>query len=89
MAQPHVPTDEEVWIRSDKYHNSHTHEEDPILDGVIQLSKKEGLPEIAVSVAQGKFLNLLAKSIRAKKVLEVGTLGGCVLGSERTRSPLD
>lgn len=76
MAQPNVSSDAENWIRSDRYHNSHTHDEDPILDSVLAFSKKEGLPEIAVSVAQGKFLQLLAKSIKAKRILEVGTLGG-------------
>jgi predicted O-methyltransferase YrrM len=35
-----------------------------------------GLPAIDVSPPQGKLLNLLARSIRAKKILEVGTLGG-------------
>lgn len=35
-----------------------------------------GLPDIAVSTAQGKMLHLLAKSIGARRILEVGTLGG-------------
>ena len=35
-----------------------------------------GLPDIDVSVAQGKFLHLLARSIGARRVLELGTLGG-------------
>jgi predicted O-methyltransferase YrrM len=35
-----------------------------------------GLPDIDVSVAQGKFLHLLARTAGAKRVLEVGTLGG-------------
>lgn len=35
-----------------------------------------GLPDIDVSVAQGKFLHLLARASGARRVLEVGTLGG-------------
>lgn len=35
-----------------------------------------GLPSIDVSVAQAKFLYLLGKSVRARHVLEIGTLGG-------------
>ncbi|WP_406229703.1 O-methyltransferase [Nocardia sp. NBC_01009] len=36
----------------------------------------EGLPAIDVSAAQGKFLHLVARSIGARRVLEIGTLGG-------------
>ncbi|MCA9244130.1 MAG: O-methyltransferase [Phycisphaerales bacterium] len=35
-----------------------------------------GLPDIAVSAAQGKLLYLLARSINARRVLEIGALGG-------------
>ncbi|MGW4242051.1 O-methyltransferase [Nocardia sp. NPDC004722] len=35
-----------------------------------------GLPAIDVSPPQGKFLYLIAKSVRARRVLEIGTLGG-------------
>ena len=37
---------------------------------------KHGLMEIAVSAPQGKYLNLLVRALGAKRVLEVGTLGG-------------
>ncbi|KAJ7675550.1 O-methyltransferase [Mycena rosella] len=69
-------TTAEDWARSDQYHNSFLHREDEILDAALQNSNSNGLPEIAVSAAQGKFLNLLVSSIGAKKILEVGTLGG-------------
>ena len=35
-----------------------------------------GLPDIDVSIAQGKFLHLLARAAGARRVLEIGTLGG-------------
>jgi len=36
----------------------------------------ENIPPISVSPNQGKFLHILAKTCRAKKILEIGTLGG-------------
>ncbi|KAG6809442.1 hypothetical protein H0H93_015792, partial [Arthromyces matolae] len=70
------PTTREDWARSDQFHNSYLHEKDSILDAALANSKASGLPEIAVSAAQGKLLQLLATSIDAKRILEVGTLGG-------------
>ncbi|KAF5332102.1 hypothetical protein D9611_008002 [Ephemerocybe angulata] len=46
------------------------------MDTVLKNSEAQGLPNIAVTPAQGKFLNLLVKATGAKRVLEVGTLGG-------------
>ncbi|MEM0984960.1 MAG: O-methyltransferase [Pseudomonadota bacterium] len=37
---------------------------------------KRGMPAHAVSAVQGKFLHLLVKITHAKRVLEIGTLGG-------------
>lgn len=42
----------------------------------LRNNKSAGLPAIDVSPPQGKLLNLLARSVRAKKILEIGTLGG-------------
>ena len=70
------PTFMQDWERSDKYHNSFLIPKDDVLDAAVRNSTEQGLPDIAVSRAQGKFLHLLAKSIGAKKILEVGTLGG-------------
>lgn len=50
--------------------------EDPVLAETLAASDAAGLPSIAVSAEQGKFLNLLASAIRATRVLEIGTLGG-------------
>ncbi|KAJ3537384.1 hypothetical protein NM688_g6698 [Phlebia brevispora] len=49
---------------------------DDALEHALKTSEEHGLPKIAVSAAQGKLLNLVAKSIGAKRILEVGTLGG-------------
>ncbi|OBG34513.1 O-methyltransferase, partial [Mycolicibacter heraklionensis] len=50
--------------------------EDPALTAALAASDEAGLPPIAVSVQQGKFLNLLAAAARASRILEIGTLGG-------------
>lgn len=76
--QNFTPTSLEDWARSDTYHNSFLIPEDPVLDAVLKNSSDSGLPEIAVSKAQGKFLNLLVRSLGVQRILEVGTLGGCV-----------
>ena len=50
--------------------------DDPALDHALAASVGAGLPPIAVSAVQGKFLYILAQSCGARRVLEVGTLGG-------------
>jgi predicted O-methyltransferase YrrM len=69
------------WTAVDEYAFSHLHPSTStpstsVLDHALQNSKKEGLPDIAVSPSQGKYLQLQARLIRAKNILEVGTLGG-------------
>ncbi|MFF0633837.1 O-methyltransferase [Nocardia sp. NPDC004151] len=44
--------------------------------GALRANAEAGLPAIDVSPPQGKFLYLLGKSVRARRVLEIGTLGG-------------
>lgn len=66
------------WVRSDRYHNSFLLPLDDALEHALKASADNGLPEIAVSAAQGKFLNLHARAIGAQRILEVGTLGGYV-----------
>ena len=50
--------------------------DDPVLAEAAQASDAAGLPPIAVSPQQGKFLCLLAAAMRARRILEIGTLGG-------------
>ena len=50
--------------------------DDPALAAALQASDAAGLPQIAVSAQQGKFLSLLAGAIGARRILEIGTLGG-------------
>jgi predicted O-methyltransferase YrrM len=66
----------ELWSDVDRYIEGIVVPPDAGLDGAVAASTTAGLPAIAVSPAQGKFLNLLCKAIGAKRVLEIGTLGG-------------
>ena len=65
-----------IWKQVDDYVNAHLVGADPILDAVQAAGTKAGLPDIAVSPSQGKLLYLLARIHGAKRILEVGTLGG-------------
>lgn len=49
---------------------------DPVLEGGRAHAHQAGLPQIEVSAAQGKLLMLLVQLLGARRVLEVGTLGG-------------
>ena len=42
----------------------------------LESNAQAGLPAIDVSAPQGKFLHLLASAIGARRILEIGTLGG-------------
>jgi predicted O-methyltransferase YrrM len=50
--------------------------DDVALDRALERSAAAGLPPIAVSPVQGKFLHLLARVRGARRILEIGTLGG-------------
>jgi predicted O-methyltransferase YrrM len=50
--------------------------DDEALTAARRASDEGGLPSIAVSPAQGKFLGVLARAIGARRILEIGTLGG-------------
>ncbi|CAE6433628.1 unnamed protein product [Rhizoctonia solani] len=74
--KPSIMAALDSWVQSDAYHNKHLLGNDSILEQVIKNSEDAGLMPIAVSAAQGKFLNLQVRALGAKNVLEVGTLGG-------------
>ena len=49
---------------------------DHVLKTVLYRSHEAGLPEIQVSPSEGRLLQLLAEIAGAKRILEIGTLGG-------------
>lgn len=67
---------EPMWTAVDEYFNGALIPADPVLDAAVRLSAAEGLPDIAVAPNQGRLLNLLARIRGARRILEVGTLGG-------------
>jgi predicted O-methyltransferase YrrM len=66
------PTPQEV----DAFLDSTLVGDDPVLSAALDASDAAGMPQIAVSFQQGKFLSLLAGAIQARRILEIGTLGG-------------
>lgn len=67
---------EETWSAVESYLDGLLIPPDTALDAALADSAKAGLPAIAVSPSQGKLLHLLAKMQGARKILEIGTLGG-------------
>ncbi|PBB32131.1 O-methyltransferase [Mesorhizobium sp. M1A.F.Ca.IN.020.06.1.1] len=65
-----------TWTAVDNYIVSSLFDADPTLDAVLAANREQGLPAIDVSAAQGKLLSLLVRIRGARKVLEIGTLGG-------------
>jgi predicted O-methyltransferase YrrM len=49
---------------------------DPALDAALAANAAAELPPVDVTALQGKLLHLLARAIGARRILEVGTLGG-------------
>jgi len=58
------------------YINQFTIVSDPDLETAIVVSRENGLPDIQVSPGEGKLLDLLVKISGARRILEIGTLGG-------------
>ncbi len=66
----------EMWTAVDRYTESILFEPDSVLAAALRDAEAAGMPPINVSPTQGKFLQILARSINARRVLEIGTLGG-------------
>jgi len=68
--------DTEIFSRVDNYISTLLAQEDKALTDTIRSLDKEGLPQHSVSANQGKFLQVMMIACNAKRVLELGTLGG-------------
>jgi predicted O-methyltransferase YrrM len=68
--------DQTRWSAVDSYIVDKIVASDFALDAVLAANTEAGLPAYDVSPPQGKLLFLLARMARARKVLEIGTLGG-------------
>ena len=67
---------EQTWEAVDDYLSDLLGTDDDALKHALEASTKAGLPEIQVSANQGKLLHLLARMQGARRILELGTLGG-------------
>ena len=66
----------EQWTRVDQYFADLLLRHDPPLEAALKTSDAAGLPQIQVAPNQGKFLMILARALGARRILEIGTLGG-------------
>jgi len=67
---------EKAWTTVDHYLNDTLLKPDAALEAALQANAATGLPEIDVAPNQGQFLQILAQMLRARRILEIGTLGG-------------
>jgi predicted O-methyltransferase YrrM len=65
-----------MWTEVDEYFGDHLLKSDAALDAILAANRKAGLPPIDVTPLQGKFLELLVRMSSARRVLEIGMLGG-------------
>nr|WP_314426599.1 O-methyltransferase [uncultured Erwinia sp.] len=68
--------DTQRWAAVDDYFTEQLVPQDEPLLAALEANKAAGLPPIDVAPNQGKLLYLLAKITGARRILEIGTLGG-------------
>jgi predicted O-methyltransferase YrrM len=67
---------EALWTAVDQYITRMLVPPDAALNATLEASDAAGLPAIQVTPNQGKLLHLLARLQGARRILEIGTLGG-------------
>lgn len=65
-----------LWTAVDRYFGDLLAPHDSALEAAVRANRAARLPAIDVSPVQGKFLHVLVQMTQAKRVLEIGTLGG-------------
>lgn len=63
-------------IQSDEQYMEALYPEDPMLEQVMAGIREAGMPEISIAPGYGRLLTILVKTSRAKRILEIGALGG-------------
>ena len=71
-----VPMDDPRWAAVDGYFADHLAPQDDALSAALAANARAGLPPHDVSPLQGRLLQVLARAVSARLVLEIGTLGG-------------
>ncbi|MEE8331577.1 MAG: O-methyltransferase [Acidimicrobiia bacterium] len=69
-------SDHDLWATVDGLIEETLLDDEPVLQEVLERGRQANLPQIQVSAPQAKLLYLLARAIRAERILEVGTLAG-------------
>ncbi len=69
-------TQSNLLIRIDDYLENLFSANDDALQAALEESDRNGLPQINVSANEGRLLHILARLSGAKRILEIGTLGG-------------
>ena len=67
---------QELWTSVDDYISNLFVPFDAVMQEALATSEAAGLPSISVAPNEGKLLMLLAQICGARKILEIGTLGG-------------
>ncbi len=67
---------QDLWNGVEEYLSDLLVRPDEALDAALKASDAAGLPQIAVAPNAGKLLHLLARAMGARRILEIGTLGG-------------
>jgi len=68
--------DEARFAEVDRWIARHLLPDDPVLDAALEAGRVAGLPAIDVSPLLGALLGVLAAAVNARRILEIGTLGG-------------
>jgi len=66
----------ERWTAFERYITDTLHPPDPALEEALRASSAAGLPPINVTPNEGRLLWILARAVKARSILEIGTLGG-------------
>jgi predicted O-methyltransferase YrrM len=67
---------QEQWTAVDRYVTDLFGLSDPALEAALQATAAAGMPAIQVAPNQGQLLQILARGVGARAILEIGTLGG-------------
>lgn len=70
------PAGQAVWTKVDRYFADLLAPSDDKLDAALKANEQAGLPAIDITTLQGKFLEFLVRVSGARRILEIGTLGG-------------
>ena len=80
---------QQQWSAVDNYLVEALIPNDPLLNQVLENNQRAGLPAIDVAANQGQFLALLVRMTGARRILEIGTLGGYSTISMARELPAD